>query len=105
MTERRVTLTDGSGRWFALDAAERFDEDVIWDGRNHVSRATGSQWDHEVLYRTAGGRWVLHRWSQWQGTLPSWTEIDNKAAARWLAINGHEPHPACADEYASLQLA
>lgn len=101
----RIALTDGSGRWFDLDAAERFDENTIWNGNNHISCATGSQWDHEVLYRTAGGRWVLHRWSQRQGTPPAWTEISNEAAAKWLVTNGYEPHPACEQEYAGLQLA
>ena len=54
---RRQALTDGTGRWFDLDAAKRFDEATIWDGRNRISLATGSQWDHEALYRT--GQWPL----------------------------------------------
>lgn len=101
---RRVALTDGSGRWFDLDAAERFDEATIWNGNNHVSCATGSQWDHEVLYRTKGGRWILNWWSQWQGSLPKWTEISNGEAARWLSVNGHDPHPACAQEFDDLRI-
>lgn len=47
--------------------------DVVcgWNGSNHISQATGSQWEHESLLRTAGGWWVLHRWSQWQGVSPT----------------------------------
>ena len=46
--------------WFDRDAAKgRYDEDTRWDGSNHVSVATGSQWDHEMLYRTPQDRWVL----------------------------------------------
>jgi hypothetical protein len=104
-TMKRIVLTDGSGRWFDIDKAERFDEDTYWDGRNMISKATGSQWHHEVLYRTAGGKWILHRWSQWQGDRESWTEVTDDAAAAWLVTNGYEPHPACAREYEALEIA
>jgi len=100
----RIVLTDGSGRWFDAERAEVFEEATWWDGRNHRSCATGSQWEHEALYRTASGRWVLHHWSQYQGVPDRWEEIDAEEAARWLSINGHDPHPACAAEYAALDL-
>jgi len=101
---RRIALTDGSGRWFDCDRAERFEEDTYWDGSNLRSKATGERFDHETLYRTAGGRWILQHWSQWQGSVDSWTEISNQEAAAWLVRNGHDPHPACAAEYASLEV-
>jgi hypothetical protein len=41
---RRQALTDGTGRWFDLDKAERFEEATFWDGRNRISLATKSQW-------------------------------------------------------------
>jgi hypothetical protein len=102
---RREVLTDGTGRWFDLDKAERFEETTHWNGNNHISKATGSQWDHEELYRTAGGRWILHHWSQWQGSTPSWTEISADDAARWLSINEYDAHPAVEGEYAELEIA
>ena len=102
---RRVALTDGSGRWFDLEKAERFPEDADWDGRNWISRATGSQWEHETLYRTAGGRWILHWFSQWQGTRDRWEEVDAETAAAWLVRNGYDPHPACQAEYEALEIA
>lgn len=86
---RRV-LTDGSGRWFDLRTAERYEEATFWDGRNRRSCATGSQWEHEELFRTASGCWVLHRWSQWQGTTDSWDEITPPQAAKWLLQNGYD---------------
>jgi hypothetical protein len=101
---RRITLTDGSGRWFDAAAAERFEEELNWNGSNMISAATRRRWEHERLYRTAGGRWVLRHWSQWQGVPESWTEIDDEQAAAWLATNGHDPHPACAAEYAGLEV-
>jgi hypothetical protein len=84
---RRITLADG--RWFDASKAKRWEEDTRWDGHNHVSLATGSQWDHERLYRTPGGIYVLHHWSQWQGSTETYEEVTREAAARWLSVNGH----------------
>lgn len=93
-----------NGTWFDIDKAEMFSEEKWWDGSNNISKATGSQWNHEALYRTANGRWVLNAWSQYQGSRETWEEIDNEAAARWLVSNGEEPHKACAAEYAALEI-
>lgn len=101
---KRVVLTDGSGRWFDREASESFEEDTFWDGNNHISRATGSQWEHEVLYRTNSGLWILHSWSQWQGSRPSWVEIDPGAAARWLSINEYSGHRTLDAEFAALEI-
>jgi hypothetical protein len=101
---QRQALTDGSGRWFDLDSAECFDEHTWWNGNNHISKATGSQWDHEKLYRTAGGRWILNQWSQWQGSSETWEEINDAEAAAWLVTNNHEPHEACEEQYNELRI-
>jgi len=100
----RIALTDGSGRWFDRAKAKVFEEGDRWNGSNFISLATGSQWDHEALFRTAGGRWVLQSWSQYQGSPESWGEIGDIEAAAWLVRNKHEPHEACAEEYASLEI-
>ena len=84
---KRIVLDNG--QWFDRDKADRYEEDTRWNGNNHVSLATGSQWEHEELYRTKGGRWILHSWSQWQGSTPHWEEISDVTAARWLVVNGH----------------
>lgn len=85
---QRQALPDG--RWFDINQASRFEEATEWDGRNRISKATGSQWDHEELYLTANGHWILHRWSQWQGVPDTWSEIEPEEAVRWLIRNGHE---------------
>jgi len=85
----RININDGTGRWFDADKAKLFDEARSWNGQNHISQATGSQWEHEELYRTAGGVWILHDWSQWQGSSPIWTIVDDATATRWLAENDH----------------
>jgi len=72
------------GMWFDRDSAITFDESTWWDGSNLISGATGSQWEHESLWYTRQGRWVLHTYSQWQGSPEMWQEIDAADAARWL---------------------
>jgi len=73
--------------WFDQEKAEEYTEGCRWDGNNNISLATGTQWDHEVLYRTAGGRWVLHSWSQWQGSIPTFEFVGDTAAREWLLRN------------------
>lgn len=107
----RIVLTDGTGRWFEGSKAQKWDEGSRWNGQNHISLATGAQWDHERLYRTAGGIYVIYRWSQWQGSTPSYEGITPADAARWLSVNGHtsddavEAGPAVAEAYAALEIA
>lgn len=100
---KRQPLTDNTGKWFDLAAAEKFDEDTWWNGNNHISCATGSQWDHEALYYTKGKRWILNHWSQWQGSSQTWEELDATAAAAWLVKN-HQKAPAVEAEIQQLQI-
>lgn len=100
----RVALTDEGGRWFDDDKADRFDEDTYWNGSNHISKATGSQWEHEAMYRTAGGVWILNCWSQCQGSVETYEEISKKSAAAWFVKNGHEPHEDFEDEFNALEI-
>lgn len=76
---------------FDPDRAEKFASDTYWNGCNTIDCNTNSQWDHLALWRTAGGRWVLHRWSAWQGSRETWELVDNDAAMRWcLAAERHD---------------
>ena len=72
------------------NAAEKWEEETDWNGNNHISRATGSQWSHETLYRSAKGRYYVVHSSQWQGSTDSAEVIDEQEAARWLLANDHE---------------
>ena len=99
---KRITLPDG--RWFDESKARQWAEDTNWDGSNHISIATGSQWEHERLYRTASGNWVLHNWSQWQGTSPGYEIITDDAAARWLGRNGHAIPADLAEQFGELEI-
>ena len=87
----KVTNEEGEvvGR-FEPSKSEHWDEDTRWNGNNMISVATGSQWEHERLFKTAKGRWVLHHWSNWQGTLDTFRLMSKEAAARWLVLNDEE---------------
>jgi hypothetical protein len=93
MTRINITERDEyTGRikvtgWFDDSTGERFGEDTRWDGSNHISVNTGSQWDHEELYRTAGGRWVRHEWSQRQGAQDRYAFVSDEQAREWLIVN------------------
>lgn len=100
----RIALTDGTGRWFDKDKAKAYEEDTRWNGNNHISRATGSQWEHEILYRTASGIWILHSWSQWQGSSETYAEISDSEAASWFSRNGDDPPEECSSEHAALEV-
>lgn len=86
----RICLTDGTGRWFETDTAQCWDEDTWWNGNNHISRPTGSQWRHERLYLTRGGRWILASWSQYENEGDGHEEIEAQDAAKWLLQNEHD---------------
>lgn len=55
MAKKQNRISIGGGRWFNPDAAKEYEEATWWNGNNHVSKATGSQWDHEKLYLTPKG--------------------------------------------------
>ena len=86
----RQALTDNTGKWFDIKTAEVWEESMEWNGNNNISCATGSQWEHEKLYRTKSGIWVINHWSQHQGSLESWTELSDEEAAIWLVKNNQE---------------
>lgn len=65
----------------------KWKEATDWNGNNHISRATGSQWEHETLCKSSKGRYYLWRSSQWEGSLDSAEFISDMEAARWLLLN------------------
>jgi hypothetical protein len=72
------------------NATAHWNEARDFNGNNHISRATGSQWDHETLYRSRRGRYWIEHTSQWQGKMDYATWIDSRAAAQWLLNNDEE---------------
>jgi hypothetical protein len=81
---KRVKL--GGGRWFDRDKATAYEDDTRWDGHNHISVATGSQWVRATLWRTASGMWILETNGLYEVTYDyPFAESD---AFRWLIDNG-----------------
>jgi hypothetical protein len=71
-------------------ASAEWEEAIDWNGQNFVSRPTGSQWEHETLYRSSKGRYYIERTSQRQGSRPHAELVTNEQAAAWLLANDHE---------------
>ena len=82
MEDGRVQNTD--------KASAEWEEAIDWNGRNFVSRPTGSQWEHETLYRSSKGRYYVERTSLRQGSSPYAELLTSERAAAWLLANGHE---------------
>lgn len=72
------------------NASKHWNEITRWNGNNHISVATGSQWEHETLYRSRKGRYYVEHTSQWQGSTPRAEWVSEQEAARWLLLNEHE---------------
>lgn len=67
-------------------ASARWIEATDFNGRNQISRATGSQWNHETLYRSRRGRYYIECTSQWQGSQGHCEWISPERAAAWLSV-------------------
>jgi hypothetical protein len=72
------------------NATQIWQEDTRWDGNNHISVATGSQWNHETLYRSRKGRYYTEHDSQWQGWRRRAEWLSKHEAASWLLANNHD---------------
>ena len=78
-----------NGGWFDDSKAVKYSESTWWNGSNHISCATGSQWDHEDLYYTESGNWTLNSYSQIQGSRDTYNKISINEAINWLIKNGY----------------
>lgn len=85
---KRVALTNGSGAWFDSEKAECFRENSYHDGRNFISKATNSQFEHEAIFVTKSGKFILDHWSNWQGSTETYQEITKERASAWFAKQG-----------------
>ena len=78
MEDGRIVNTDkNTGTW---------EEETDWNGNNHISRSTGSQWDHETLYRSAKREYYIVSESQMQGVMTTARWITNEEAAKWIEL-------------------
>lgn len=68
-------------------AIQSWDEDVTWNGSNYISKATDSQTEHEILYKSRKGRYYKECWSNWQGSISRVEWLSEHAACRWMLVN------------------
>jgi len=80
-------------------ASGRWQEASDWDGHNHISRATDSQWHHQTLYRSRKGRYYVEYTSQRDDFRAHVEWVSPQEAARWLLLMEIEL-PADLAEYA-----
>lgn len=88
----RINITKNgqkTGTWFDESKTESFDENMYWDGSNHISYATEDQFKHERLEKTKSNRFILSSWSDYQGSVDSNELIDVDQAAEWLVKNNY----------------
>lgn len=79
--------------WFdPAKAVESTAEATEWNERagHMVSLVAGGFEEHEHLYRTPGGRWVLNHWSNWAGGADTYTFVTDTEAKDWLLRNGSD---------------
>ncbi len=85
-------IDDGDTTGILVDtakAAKSWEEATSWNGNNHISKATGDQFLHETLYLSSKMRYYIEHSSQWQGSVPSCSEVSREEAAKWLIKNEH----------------
>jgi hypothetical protein len=70
--------------WFNYAQAARWsDADYNGDGSGGAGRG-------EAVMLTAGGKWVLERWTRWQGERDTYEYISDETARDWLLRNGED---------------
>lgn len=72
------------------NSTAHYEEATFHDGRNLISKATGSQWTHQDLYRSRRGRYYVVHTSQIQGSRDTAEWVSEHEAARWLLANDHK---------------
>lgn len=91
---KRIALSneneESTGSWFDLSKAKEYQENEYWNGTNNISCATGSQWEHEYVYVTPSGKFILNKFSNYQGTRETYELISKEDAAKWFAKQSFE---------------
>jgi hypothetical protein len=72
------------------NATQSWDQATYWDGHNHVSKATGSQWIDQRLYRSRKGRYYTVTSPRIDGQRDYAEWLSPQEATRWLLQMEHE---------------
>jgi len=86
-----IRLTDGSCRYVDLDKCIKYDgsEPATPPWKVHPDHSNAGLIPNRDLYRTPGGKWILHSYHDCL-VADKYEEIDGKAAACWLVLNGFQ---------------
>jgi len=77
-----------NGNWFNPEASiVHIKENASYNGHNWVSLATGRQFEHEALYYTKNKKFVLNKWSDYQGSDDVYEVIREIDATHWIIKN------------------
>jgi hypothetical protein len=96
MSRIYVTETDDYGQdrscgYFSPESATYWHGNKdVFDGANLADVNTRNQNTGQGLYRTAGGRWVLLYWSNWQGAVDQYAYTSPEDAREWLVFNEYD---------------
>ncbi len=71
-------------------AISTWEEATRFDGRNLISVATGSQWEHQTLYKSRKGRYYIEHDSAYRQGRSHVEWVSPEEAARWLLLMGGE---------------
>ena len=71
-------------------ASQVWEESSNWDGHNFISVNTGSQWEHQTLYRSRKGRYYIEHDSAYQQGRSHCEWVSEYEATRWLILNKKE---------------
>lgn len=85
----RYSMQDGSVV-STEDAPARWQERTGWSFSGDISKATGSEWEHETLYRSQEGQYFIEHTSQRQGAAPYVLCVDPEQAYQWLLANDYD---------------
>ncbi|HZJ99617.1 MAG TPA: hypothetical protein VFC79_06405 [Tissierellaceae bacterium] len=81
----RKAITNGNGKWFDIEKAICYPELTYHNGKNYISKITGSQWEHEAMYKTASGHYIHNKYSDYQGSVETYIVVTKEVAAEWFA--------------------
>ena len=75
------------GNWFDPGSSIPIPEKQTWNDPYWISNCTESPWEHEAIFCTCKGCFILYHWSQWQGHPETCTEINIEAVMGWIIAN------------------
>jgi hypothetical protein len=94
MPTYRIESEDGDTTIVRTENAQAsWAEATFWNGSNTISKATGSQWEHETLHKSAKGNYYAVHTSQWQGSADTARFLSPREAVQWLLANDHDELP------------